>query len=422
MMKHKVMSALALVSVLSLVGCAKNPEKDIIKNEIMEYKESDTSVSGKLGERIVIDAEIQSRPREDSYEVIRCKTDDTDYKELYREVFFSEKEREKLVKWDFGRKYEDGSCFVSWGEGCDDGNLVYDETGEPWSPHNIAGRPDNSFSYTQDYYQNLVRTYLFFDERFREYDTDRYWVEKPEKLLIDEKTELTNYSQSEAIADGQKLFSDLGIEVCEKPQVMYAICRNDWEEVYKDVLELLKEEVEEETDKKLENDEFYYMIWLDELNGIPVVTGNRSSGNQGAKGIREYPEDGVYNEIFMSKSGILDFNRSSARYKETGRDEKQDIISLQEAIIRLDEYYSNTLMQTDHILYRVNFCYVPTKIGDEEKMIQLSDGNEYGYMVYDVDMIPAWCLEVRYQGRVDDPEDIWNEMIYVNAQTGEFIQ
>ena len=164
------------------------------------------------------------------------------------------------------------------------------------------------------------------------------------------------------------------------------------------------------------------MLWLDEWNGVSVATGNRSNATQGAKGIREYPEEGVYTIIFINKSGILYFNRSTAMYKETGREKKQDIISLQDAIARLDEHYSKVLMQTEHTLYRVNFCYVPDKVGEEEKTVQLSDGNEYGYTVYDVDMIPAWCLEVRYQGRVDDPEDVWNEMIYVNAQTGEFIQ
>ena len=421
---RKRMFGIGILLVLALTaGCAENPEKyETEGNVVTDYQESDTHVTGKIGDWITIDADIQSCPVETSYEVIHYETDDENKRELYKKAFFSETEAEKLIDWDFGKKREDGTCLITEGIEYDDGDVQYDWNGLPYTNREIIWKPNNEVRYNENSYRNLIRFSILLENNVRREGLEQYWMQVPEVLQVAEGTELTGYTKEEAIQDARELLNQLQINACEDPIAIYAIRREDWKEEYEIILEAYGDDPSAETSQVSENDEFYYIMWLDELNGIPVATGNRSIASQGAKGIREYPEEGVYNIIFANKDGILYFNRNTAMYKETGREEKQDIISLQDAIARLDEHYSDALIRTEHTLYCVNFCYVPDKVGEEEKLVQLSDGNEYGYTVYDVDMIPAWCLEVRYQGRVDDPNDIWHEMIYVNAQTGEFIQ
>lgn len=426
-MKRKRFLSSILIGILFVAGCAENPEKYEEENVISDYEESEVHVTGKIGEYITIDADVQSRPKEDAYEVIHCKTDTTDNRDLYKDVFYAGEDPSKIASWDIGKVYEDGSFFISWGEYFDNGTLEYDQNGDPWSTRFVSGSPNNEFSYIYDYEQNIIQTSLFYSiypsskELIGE-SSFGDWESSPESLNISDEVELAGYSKAEAIADVTELLKKLKIDSCEEPLLVYAIRREDWPDLYNEVIQWYESEISEETRKSLENDEFYYILWLDELNGIPVATGNRSASTQGSKGMREYPEDGVYNRIFINKDRILDFSRSSAKYVETEREEKKPVISLREAIERLDEHYGSLLMQTEHTLYRANFCYVPDKAGEEETKIRLNDGEDHGYTVYDVDMIPAWCLEVRYQGRVDDPNDIWHEMIYVNSQTGEFIQ
>lgn len=422
-MKNTLFLLAGMIIILLAAGCAENPEKyEAEGNMVTDYQESDTHVTGKIGDWITIDADIQSHPAEASYEVIHCKTDDTDNRELYKKVFFPEVETSKLIDWDYGTVYENGTCFISYGTEYDDNDVQYDSRGLPYTNREIIWLPNNELSYDENSYRDFIRYCVLVESKMQNKNWDSYWTKNPEEMPVDKELELEGYTKEKAIQDTREILNQLQINACDEPEVIYAIRRKDFEEEYKSVLEGYKEDPRAETNEIPEADEYYYMLWLDEWNGVSVATGNRSNATQGAKGIREYPEEGVCTIIFINKSGILYFNRSTAMYKEMGREEKQDIISLQDAIARLDEHYSKVLMQTEHTLYRVNFCYVPDKVGEEEKTVQLSDGNEYGYTVYDVDMIPAWCLEVRYQGRVDAPEDVWNEMIYVNAQTGEFIQ
>ncbi|MDY3727725.1 MAG: hypothetical protein SO015_06165 [Wujia sp.] len=421
---RKRMLGIGILLVLALTaGCAENPEKyETEGNVVTDYQESDTHVTGKIGDWITIDADIQSRPVETSYEVIHYETDDENKRELYKKVFFSEAEVEKLIDWDFGQTREDGTCLINEGIEYDDGDVQYDWNGLPYTNREIIWKPTNEVNYDENSYRNLIRLNALLENCIKEENSELGWILTPETLQVKNVIELAGYTKEEAIQDARELLNQLQINACENPVVIYAIRREDWEKEYENGLEMYGDDPRAETSEVSENDEFYYMIWLDQLNEIPVVTGNRSSTAQNTKGIREYPEEGVYNTIFANKDGILYFSRSTAMYKETGREEKQDIISLQDAIARLDEHYSDVLMQTEHTLYRVNFCYVPDKVGEEEKLVQLSDGNEYGYTVYDLDMIPAWSLEVEYMGSVNNPDDIWHEMIYVNAQTGEFIQ
>lgn len=421
---RKRMLGIGILLVLVLTaGCAENPEKyETEGNVVTDYQESDTHVTGKIGDWITIDADIQSHPVETSYEVIHYETDDADKRELYKKAFFSEAEEEKLIDWDYGTAYEDGTFFITYGIEYDDNDVQYDTRGLPYTNRETVWTPNNEVSYDENSYRNLIRFSVLLENNVKGEGPEQYWMRVPEVLQVAEETELAGYTKEEAIQDARELLKQLQIDACEDPIAIYAIRRKDWKEEYENILEAYGSDSRAETSEVSENDEFYYIMWLDELNGIPVATGNRSNATQGAKGIREYPEEGVYNIIFTNKDGILYFSRSTAMYKEMRREEKQAIISLQDAIGRLDEHYSDVLMQTEHTLFRVNFCYVPDKVGEEEKLVQLSDGNEYGYTVYDLDMIPAWCLEVEYMGSVNNPNDIWYEMIYVNAQTGEFIQ
>ena len=105
-MKNTLFLLAGMIIILLAAGCAENPKKyEAEGNMVTDYQESDTHVTGKIGDWITIDADIQSRPAESSYEVIHCKTDDTDNRELYKKVFFPEVETSKLIDWDYGTVY-----------------------------------------------------------------------------------------------------------------------------------------------------------------------------------------------------------------------------------------------------------------------------------------------------------------------------
>lgn len=393
-------------------GCAENPEKRSGRNQVEDYAETDDHVSARIGEYFVIDAEIRSRPERLAYETVRCSWDDSDKREQYRQCLFSEEEQ--LFHW--WRESTEGPVYAYV---CDDGYITYDMYGDESSNRSLtAYAARNAIIYNADQYGNDIRWSLV-SALHSDGIMGTLWDPYPERLIADGAQELDGYSRDEAAAGAHELLQNLGYEACGEPFALYAIKTADYPEELQMALEQ-EELIYPDSPYTWQGDEeFYYMLWLDELNGLPIVTGDRPKEIMAYAEVREFPEVGTYTAILMSRDGLLALYRGGASFAETGREEARAVIGLEEALSSIEDYYKDAVIKSEHTVYTATFCYAPVLTDQHELAMTAEDGEALAYTQYEFDMLPVWCFEVRSE---KDMIGLYYDMIYVNAYNGEIVK
>lgn len=199
------------------------------------------------------------------------------------------------------------------------------------------------------------------------------------------------------------------MELEEKPYAVYGVSG--------EALELLQEEEQlaeiipgYEPYDFSEEDSCYVMLWNSQLEGIPIVSGNYPEGTFNFE-CRGGAESGCIEFAVVSRDGLELLLSDSNQFEIIGKEEEQPLLSLEEILMCIPDYYESTLITEKRTVSKMSFRYVPVLKGTEE--------NADSWLQYSFDMVPAWCMETWYQ-KEESMTTYW-EVIYINALTGEII-
>lgn len=149
-------------------------------------------------------------------------------------------------------------------------------------------------------------------------------------------------------------------------------------------------------EKWTEEDECYYMIFRGSVENLPVYQYRRM-------GREEELSAGTSIELIYSAEGIR-YLYISNPYRMTGEiSKKQNVVSMEEALVQLKELYENILDENKKTVEQCYLCYLPV------------------YEKSGIILKPAWYLEVHTEyEQENDISDQWNEY-YLDAVSCEWI-
>lgn len=379
--------------VLLMAGCAKKPETDAFSGQNNSQEESafgesekikidGTSVTGQLADNITINAEV-SCPEEEAYGVLKSRWKDTMDVGQALDILFSGENYEVTEQ---EKSYYFNSEIAS----------------------GIISPSSSNIDYIRKEYTN--KGYLTVINNIHLKEAPQYWHQETCDRYAD--TELEGYSKEEAIRDLGELLKDLGYEMEDEPFSIYGMTGADYKEELTKITEESGGESFISEEYSLEDigdgDGFYSILWGYSVNEAPLARGNYERGTNHVTASSEDVDCGhVY--ALMRKDGLLYFStRNAHQILEQGEPEK--MLSLEEILTKIPDYYSNTLLTVPRIVTRVEFCYIP--------VLTQTGYNEVGEMNY-YDMIPGWCIRVE---RDEGHSAILWEIIYMDGRTGEIIR
>lgn len=378
-MKRKTVIG-TVVMVLLLAGtaaCAKKPEE---QNRTGTFRQEGNHVTAEYGEFLKVDAEVVNAPEKEKYEVLHTKWEN----ELTQDEFVS-----ALFPGETDLNITDATVITS------DGTSAM-------ATYSLTGR---LFEYqTSDWIEKAYRTLLGM------WNSDQNLKRWPESLDDIPDTELNGYPKEQAIADAKAVLDRLGLPLEEKPYAAYGVNA----ESLRYMLETLEKSrnLSEipgfELPEYEEEDGCYCLFWYSEINGVPVVSGNYPTSANEYCSVRGEAERGCSTFVVIAKKGILYIESISNQFFVESMEEPEEIRPLEEIMEAIPVYYQDMLLAEEHTVSRANFCYIPvvTKTGDRAE--------EYRF-----DLVPGWCLEASY--KIEGKKQVYWDLIYVNAVTGEII-
>jgi len=237
------------------------------------------------------------------------------------------------------------------------------------------------------------------------------------------KERLDFMDKQQAIDLASNILKSIGINPYGQPEI-YSI---DFETIQEEQQLRLKEGglqyfvdvgVAKLKDKWTKDDEFYYIIYKIEVNGLPCDSIGYTQMPSGL------PVSGSRIDIAISKSGLAMMKIKDTVYQSEGNESKPSVlISVDKALETIEKRFENIILPNKMVITDISLAYSPSLISFEP------DTKTGGIKNRKILLIPAWIFKI--QQKIDnlrggtgeaDMELISNTYIRINAITGNEIK
>ena len=390
------------VMLLAVSSCAKAPETH--STVVSGYEEAEGHITGKIGDKIVIDANVLTSPERETYELLKGTWDDENHKDVYDAFAFSMEEEviEEVNTLRSGAV--DYICYLS-----SDGTPAEINCNYGYTYNAGSGR----FSYYNDFFTAEIDYSMV--QYLCGYPNEMVmWIPMPEEPVESLPDEIEGFPREEAVRTVKETLDGLGLSVMEMPRVCLAVSKKTFPKEAEEALRELQEMYPNDYQKYYQEDDhdFYYMLWQYTINDTPFEYGNRTSAKSENFAVREAPDNGAVLAVIVDETGIR-YISSDEGYRVTGREEAKPVLSLEQAVEKIPDFYNDRMISEVRTVYSASFCYTP-------KATEKITNDAGGTINYRFDLIPCWVFEVSYD-RSDRP-GLYRDLIHVNAHTGEFLQ
>ncbi|AEY67509.1 hypothetical protein [Clostridium sp. BNL1100] len=227
-------------------------------------------------------------------------------------------------------------------------------------------------------------------------------------------------SKQEAISKAKKFISKLNITTHGQPKA-YSI---DYKTMQQEQEKSLKEGLQGFVDagkvklkeKWTKDDEFYYIQFRIDINGIPC---DNIGYTQIPSGI---PVSGSQIEIIISKKGIELFTPLGTIYKKVGTaGDAKSVITIDKALETVKKRYESVILQNEVVIKSISLIYTPKLINPK------IDSKTGAIDLKQLNLVPCWLFTINQRGKntentnIAEIDKVPNTYIRVNAISGEEI-
>ncbi len=227
-------------------------------------------------------------------------------------------------------------------------------------------------------------------------------------------------SKQEAISRAKEFISKLNITTYGQPKaysIDYKTMQQEQEKSLKEGLQgfvdLGKVKLKEKWTK---DDEFYYIQFRVDINGIPC---DNIGYTQIPSGI---PVSGSQIEIIISKKGIELFTPLGTIYKKVGTvGDGKSVITIDKALKTVKKRYDSVILQKEIVIKNISLIYTPKLINPQ------IDSKTGAIDLKQLNLVPCWLFTINQKGKntentnTAEIDKVPNTYIRVNAISGEEI-
>ena len=389
--RSRILMGLLLLSALT-VGCGRKARE---VDTGVEYVYGDGHISGVVAEGIIIDADYEI-PEEQYCKPVQVCFKEASFASVEEILLPDIVSQEDYILFKKDGMYEEGKVrgFTS------DGRFlsVYEPTYQIYYGHYLPDRE------SQDVYVSKFNLVSLFPDAST--DVNKGLFSWPEMMDWPQDGELVGLSRQKAVESVRQILrEELGVPIAEQPYVFTAFTL----ELIQEAVTLVEKQYPEAREWQFsENDEFYYMLFNLEVNGLPLSSGNYWWNNF-SHAFRSGYEGGNTVLVVFGRQGIEWIETFGNQYQVLSTGEVKPILTMEEALSHVTDYYENTIIlegETRNIK-RICYRYTPVLI----KTGELSDCL--------LELVPVWIMETTWQDQKTG-HTYW-DVIYINAFSGEIL-